>query len=446
MESAVALERVSTRRQRPGLQSAPIRRHAEERGYDIARTVTIKASSYKGTKSHQEALDEVLEGARRGEWSVVLVVALDRVERRGVFHLQSWIMDLHRAGCRVESTSPGEEWLSDTSDELMWSIRLSMEADRARRESVLKSERVHRGFADKDRLGQGRYCLRLGWRYESDTDSMGRSVRFTGRVVADEGAQDAVRKGIALVADGGTLGDMSKLLSELGYPRSEIQCGAIVRAMEYTTGKLYVPSEVVVDPVVDPKVQLRAIAALDRRRAVAQRGQRNMTDRDFSGRIFCVLHESPLYRMPRRNGKFSYWTHNRCDCGTVRGPEAHAAIEKLMTETANWEEYETVSTGYDPSLELAEINAEIRRTADDRKPGWLDELAKLEARETQLKATQGTTERVRTGRHVSDVWKGLDITGKRRYLQRMAEQGEWKVCVARDSDGNALAVLGWQSS
>jgi len=426
------------KRQTPGLQSASIRQRVEDEGYDLVRTVTIKASAHKNDRAHKAALQEILDGARNGQWTVVLTVALDRIERHGVFALQGWILDLHRAGARVESTSPGEEWLSDPSDELMWSIRLSMEADRARRESEVKSERVMRAFARKDELGQGRYCLRLGWKYDT-------KGRFDSAVVADEGAQDAVRQGMQLVADGGTLGDMRKLLCELGYPRSEIQCGDIVRALEYSTGKLFLPSEVKVDPVVDPNIQLKAIAALDSRRTVAQRGQRNMTDRDLSGRIYCFRHGSPLYRIPRKNGKFAYWVHNACDCGTFRMPETDAAVEQVMTQTANWEEYETVSTGYDPSLELAEINSEIRRTAADRKPGWLEELAKLEVRETQLKAARGSTERVKTGRHVSDVWKGLDITGRRRYLQRMAEQGEWKIGVAKDSDGKVHAALCWHT-
>ncbi|MGH3211436.1 MAG: recombinase family protein, partial [Trebonia sp.] len=186
-ERAVAIERVSTRRQTPGLQSPELAERVKARGYDLQRTFTLSVSARKGKQ--QAVLDQILEGAKRGDWTVVLCVALDRIERRGVRVLRRWIEQLYEAGCRVESTSPGEEWLADTSKEheVIWSIRMDLEADRARREAELRAERTARGHRRKDELGQGRVKLPLGYRYE-------KKGKFDSTIVVDEPAMTVVRK------------------------------------------------------------------------------------------------------------------------------------------------------------------------------------------------------------------------------------------------------------
>src|SRR4051794_37031006 len=209
-ERAVAIERGSTRRQTPGPQSPELAERVKGRGYDLQRTFTLSVSARKGKQ--QAVLDQILDGARRGDWSVVLCVAIDRVERRGMFALRAWITDLHKAGARLESTSAGEEWLSDTRDELIWSIRLDLEADRARREAELRAERTARGHHRKDELGQGRIKLPLGWRYE-------KNGKFDSRIVIDEPAMKVVRESFRLASEGATLQMISREMKRLGHGR-----------------------------------------------------------------------------------------------------------------------------------------------------------------------------------------------------------------------------------
>lgn len=439
-EAAVAIERVSTRRQTPGIQDPELIKRVDERGYTLVRTFKLAVSARKGKQ--QAVLNEILEGARRGEWSVVLCVAIDRVERRGVFALRSWITDLHRAKARLESTSPGEEWLTDFRDELIWSIRLDLEADRARREAELRAERTARGHAEVDRHGSGRVKLPLGWRYRVP------KVKYHGEIVPDYEAQEAVREAFRLAAEKYTLQQISRAMGELGYPRTAEQVGAMLRNPVYSTGIMSVPATVEVDPVVTEDQQQRAVAALEARRTYTGPRNRRASGTDYAGRIYCRRHLRPLHRTygPRHvDGSRTRYYHAKnkdgtsCGCGMF-GADGVDELTEILMSVQDRPEYETVVHGPSQAA-LARIEADMHRLFKDRPDGWTAKLAALDQVKERLAAGETTYERVPTGRDMGDVWKTLDRQGKRRYLEVQAEEGNFRVIFWKRADGTVRGAV-----
>lgn len=427
MEPACVIERVSTGRQEPGLQSPEIAARVEARDYDVRRVFKLKASASKGAQ--QAVLDAVLEGARQGLWTVVVVVAIDRVERRGVFALRGWISDLHQAGARLESTSPGEEWLGDMKDELMWSIRLDMEADRARRESELRTERTRRGHARKDELGQGRVNLPLGWKYKAP------KVKFQGEIVTDRPAQAAVKAAFRAIARGGTLKDGQAAMAEKGYKRSTEQVSSIIRNDSYSTGILFVPTEIEVKPVVSPATQAKARAVLKAR--VNYAGPRTMDTgaESFAGRIFCEPHGNPLHTWlgpPRKKTgeRKKYYRPRGCNCGLFGQEAIDEAIQVMMaTDGLREPETEYVAAGEATASRAARIDVEMARVFRAKPEGWIARLAELEANKAALEAIPA--QRRETGRSVGQVWAASTRQEQRRYLAYQAENESFRVVIGK---------------
>jgi DNA invertase Pin-like site-specific DNA recombinase len=91
--------RVSTDRQHEDNQIPDLERLCEHRGWEVARRYEIAhTSAYKG--EHREALARMLEDAHRGEFSVLVVWAVDLLCRQGIEELLRLIRELLRpAGC-----------------------------------------------------------------------------------------------------------------------------------------------------------------------------------------------------------------------------------------------------------------------------------------------------------------------------------------------------------
>ncbi|MFH1141403.1 MAG: recombinase family protein [Chloroflexota bacterium] len=62
--------------QRPELETL-----VQHRGWQVARIFEVGASAYKG--AHVKALGELYDGARRGEYQIVVTWAFDRLSREG---------------------------------------------------------------------------------------------------------------------------------------------------------------------------------------------------------------------------------------------------------------------------------------------------------------------------------------------------------------------------
>ena len=79
MKKAVIYARVSTPDQHVETQLYDLRKLAVQRGFEITREYCDKGIS--GSKARRAGLDAMMADARRGEFSVVLVAAFDRIAR-----------------------------------------------------------------------------------------------------------------------------------------------------------------------------------------------------------------------------------------------------------------------------------------------------------------------------------------------------------------------------
>jgi DNA invertase Pin-like site-specific DNA recombinase len=79
MKKAAIYARVSTPDQHLETQLYDLRKLAAQRGFEIAHEYTDRGVS--GSKAKRSGLDAMMADARRGEFSVVLVAAFDRIAR-----------------------------------------------------------------------------------------------------------------------------------------------------------------------------------------------------------------------------------------------------------------------------------------------------------------------------------------------------------------------------
>ena len=78
MKRAALYLRVSTLDQHPETQLHDLRQMATQRGYEVVQEYSDRIS---GTKARRPGLDQLMTGARRGHFDVVLVWASDRIAR-----------------------------------------------------------------------------------------------------------------------------------------------------------------------------------------------------------------------------------------------------------------------------------------------------------------------------------------------------------------------------
>jgi len=146
--------------QRPALEAL-----AQRRGWEIARVFEVGASAYKG--AHLKALGELYDGARRGEYQVVVAWSLDRFSRQGPQATLEIVSRLGKYGCQVVSLQ--EPWTEVGGDLL--DLLLAIAGWVARMESQRRSERTKAGLARAKALGK-----RLG-RPKGSQDKRRRSRR-----------------------------------------------------------------------------------------------------------------------------------------------------------------------------------------------------------------------------------------------------------------------------
>ena len=142
--------RVSTDEQDSGNQLPELRQWAARRGLAVAAEYVVDgASAWKG--EHREQLAAALSSARLGKYDVLLVWALDRIDREGVENTLGVLRRFHEAGAPVWSLK--EPW-TETADprlaELLGAIYAWMAAEESRR----RSERVKAGLARRRAEGK----------------------------------------------------------------------------------------------------------------------------------------------------------------------------------------------------------------------------------------------------------------------------------------------------
>ena len=125
-----------------------LERVCQHRGWEITRRYEIAdASAYKG--EHRRALQRMLDDAHRGEFSVLVVWAVDRLCRQGIEELLRLIRELGERN--VSLVSHQEPWLNgtDATTELLARRRMGRHARVIRR-----SERIRAGLARRRAEGK----------------------------------------------------------------------------------------------------------------------------------------------------------------------------------------------------------------------------------------------------------------------------------------------------
>ena len=160
--------RVSTDKQELDSQLRPLLTFAKKRGYRIVRVYKDVASGKNGDRV---ALKKLLQAAYQKEFDAIVVWALDRLSREGMYKTVSLIETLSRNG--VEVVSYTEPYL-DTTNQLAKDILLAVISALARAEREKISDRTRAGLERVKRNGQ-----RLGRPLidEMIRESAGRMIR-----------------------------------------------------------------------------------------------------------------------------------------------------------------------------------------------------------------------------------------------------------------------------
>jgi DNA invertase Pin-like site-specific DNA recombinase len=128
-------------------QVVALRAEAARRGFEVAREYQVEASAFTG--KHRPQLRVALEDARRGEFEVLLVWALDRLSREGPEATLAIMRQFHERGVQVLSQQ--ETWTDGPRE--MQELLVAIVAWVARAESRRRSERVKAG--NERRRAQG---------------------------------------------------------------------------------------------------------------------------------------------------------------------------------------------------------------------------------------------------------------------------------------------------
>src|SRR3989475_10812061 len=90
--------RVSTDDQKSANQEAQLRQWAKRLGFTV---VKVYADTMSGTRNDRAGLIEVLAGAHRRDFDVLLIWALDRLSREGVAEVLKYLKKFEDAGVGV---------------------------------------------------------------------------------------------------------------------------------------------------------------------------------------------------------------------------------------------------------------------------------------------------------------------------------------------------------
>ena len=136
--------RVSTADQHTENQLAELREWAQARGLEVAAEFITEDSAWNTNGAKGKQFDKtraaLVDGAKAGQYTVVLVWAIDRLSRKGIEDTLATLRRLSDAGCTVWSRR--ESWAEDLKDPHMRELFISIAAWVAKMESDRRSERV----------------------------------------------------------------------------------------------------------------------------------------------------------------------------------------------------------------------------------------------------------------------------------------------------------------
>lgn len=146
MAKAAAWIRVSTGHQDTENQVPDIERFAEHHGHTITARYEVSESAWNGGKDggeYRRTLKVALDDAWRGEFSILIVWALDRVTREGAEGALRVIRQFRERGCTIVSIK--ESWLNGSPE--VQDVLVAFAGWMAQQESARRSERIKAGLA-----------------------------------------------------------------------------------------------------------------------------------------------------------------------------------------------------------------------------------------------------------------------------------------------------------
>jgi DNA invertase Pin-like site-specific DNA recombinase len=184
---AVLYCRVSTRDkgQETANQANQLREYAARMGWEIVEEYTDQASAKNGERS---AFKRLFDDASKRRFDVVLVWALDRLTRAGVYETFDYVRRLTSYGVQFESYTEAHFRTTGPAGELM----LAVAAWIAQQERVRLSERTRAGLARARRQGK-----RLGRRPVKVDPSRVTELRTAGKSFTEIASELRVSRSVA---------------------------------------------------------------------------------------------------------------------------------------------------------------------------------------------------------------------------------------------------------
>ena len=151
MKAALWL-RVSTTEQDERNQLPALEKFAAHHGHQVTARYELEDSAWqaKDNGEYRAALKRAMDDAWRGEFSVIIVWALDRITREGAEGALRIIRQFRERGCVVLSVQ--ESWLNGSPE--VQDVLIAFAGWMAEQESRRRSERVKAGIARRKASGQ----------------------------------------------------------------------------------------------------------------------------------------------------------------------------------------------------------------------------------------------------------------------------------------------------
>lgn len=423
-ESAAKWLRVSTGGQDEANQEPDEDAWIRDHGYVVRKTYVLRGkSASKGRQ--QEKLDEMLEDMRRGLFTVLVVWASDRIERRGAWNAFDLARRVKEAGGRIEYVK--DAYLNTANE--MSDIMLALAATKDKLESKRKAERT---IMVQERIRMaGAFVGKPPFGY-----SVG-GEKYARKLVPNEAGRRLVPEIYQRCIDGQSLDTIGAWLEEqtgfTWYPRrvsGTIKNPVYRGVQEADDGRPVHRCEA----LVDAAVWKQANEALS---AHPKRGPGNAEDRALLAEILvcgdpdCTAGpDSPMYRhtASERNRRRQWYRctgrgSRRKGCGCmILLATLDGIVNQLMRGNGLVRKELRVTPGTDHAAELEEIRFEIKALAsqdlsDDEYDFRLKELRAERDRIAALPVVPDRVEWVETKETWGQTWKRLEPSERGPWLR-----------------------------
>ena len=180
--------RVSTGHQDSDNQVPDVEAFASHHGYAIGPRYAVSESAWNGGHDggeYRKILQQALDDAHAGKFSVLVVWALDRITREGAEGALRVIRQFRERGCTIVSVR--ESWLNGSPE--VQDVLVAFAGWMAKQESDRKSERIKAGLAKRRAKG-----LPVGRQAGSTDRGKRKRSGYVAAWEADGARRDAARR------------------------------------------------------------------------------------------------------------------------------------------------------------------------------------------------------------------------------------------------------------